>query len=623
MKKLSIWTAFTLLFGAAGPGLAQATSDTSLNRIVTQIESMFPSDTDGLVLSVDADTLTLDLRLGQSIKRGDRLHLIRFGEKIVHPTTKKKIGRKETDLGQVEIIEVRRDFSLARLIDPSVQAQPGDGVRSTLKKQLSFLVAPPQAKAGERQAGEQLRLTLETKLNRHPRFKVPDFDLELWLLENNLDHRSLLRPGNLAKLKERVAVDYLLLSEIRPVKGKLVLDYRLFSAVDGALQKQAKVLTGKPPVPPRIAQEAFGDQETQTSLQPRGRGLVRFLDKHEFRFKIVDLDVGDINGDGKKEVVVITPTQVVVLNYEESRLKPMARFKADSRDHRFLAVDVGDINRNGRDEIFVTDHYGEQLASFALEIHPNTQRLEQIWQDVNLYFRIIHPFGTRPILMAQAPGFKNPFKGPIMRYTFKGNQYAPRSQLRVPTVDGTKPMLYGLTRANLKDDKAPETIMLDDDFHLRVYSHEGRLLVKSDDYFGRDPRSIRVGVVEDISIMAPPEGATLINQSEPVGFKGRLELIKQGESRYLLLPLNHTAGGKLFPGFASVENSSLAILSIAREGLAKVFETRKQRGYLAGLHSFPAQNGQPEQILVVTVEEKAEGGRDRSIISSYAWQTSN
>jgi hypothetical protein len=221
--------------------------------------------------------------------------------------------------------------------------------------------------------------------------------------------------------------------------------------------------------------------------------------------------------------------------------------------------------------------------------------------------------------MAQAPGFKNPFEGPIMRYTFRGNRYAPRSQLRVPTVDGTKPMLYGLTRANLKDDKAPETIMLDDDFHLRVYSHEGRLLVKSDDYFGRDPRSIRVGVVEDISIMAPPEGATLINQSKPVGFKGRLELIQQGESRYLLLPLNHTAGGKLFPGVASVENSSLAILSITREGLAKVFETRKQRGYLAGLHSFPAQNGQPEQILVVTVEEKAEDGGDRSVISSYAW----
>ena len=194
------------------------------------------------------------------------MHLIRFGEKIVHPTTKEKIGRKETDLGQVEITEVRRDFSLARLIDPSVKAQPGDGVRSTLKKQLSFLVAPPQAKAGERQAGEQLRLSLETKLNRHPRFRVPDFDLELWLLENNLDHRSLLQPGNLRKLNRRIAVDYLLLSSIRPVKGKLVLDYRLFSAADGALQKQAKVLTGKPPAPPVPPRERLGSRGPRPAL---------------------------------------------------------------------------------------------------------------------------------------------------------------------------------------------------------------------------------------------------------------------------------------------------------------------------------------------------------------------
>ena len=123
--------------------------------------------------------------------------------------------------------------------------------------------------------------------------------------------------------------------------------------------------------------------------------------------------------------------------------------------------------------------------------------------------------------------------------------------------------------------------------------------------------------------MAPPEGALLINQSEPVGFKGRLELLKKGGNRYLLLPMNHKTGGELLPGLASVESSSLAILSITQEGLEKVFETKKQRGYLAGLHSFPAQEGQPEQILVVSVEEKVEDGGNRSIISSYAWQTSH
>ena len=221
--------------------------------------------------------------------------------------------------------------------------------------------------------------------------------------------------------------------------------------------------------------------------------------------------------------------------------------------------------------------------------------------------------------MAQAPGFQTPFKDPIMRFTFKGNRYVPRSKLGVPQIHGMEFTLYGLTQANLGGDKAPETIVLDDDAHLRMYSLEGRLLVRSDDYFGHDPRSIRVGVVEDITIMAPSDGATTFSQSAAVGFKGRLELLKQGENRYLLLPVNHKPGGGLFPGLASVENSSVAILSITQEGLQKVFETQKQRGYLAGLHSFPAQNGQPEQILAVTVEEKTENGGDRSVIASYVW----
>ncbi|NIQ01112.1 MAG: hypothetical protein GWM98_12460, partial [Nitrospinaceae bacterium] len=67
---------------------------------------------------VDGDRVTLDLKQGQPIEEGDRLNLIRFGEEIIHPVTKKKIGREETDLGQVEILKVRPNFSLARTLNP-------------------------------------------------------------------------------------------------------------------------------------------------------------------------------------------------------------------------------------------------------------------------------------------------------------------------------------------------------------------------------------------------------------------------------------------------------------------------------------------------------------------------
>ena len=188
-----------LLFCLAGAIPAGAASDTSLDRIVTQIESMFPP-MEGVVVSIDKNTLILDLKQGQPIKQGDRLKLIRFGADIIHPVSKKKIGRKETDLGEVEVIEVRRDFSLARLMDPTVLARSGDGVRSAFNK-LSFLVAPPAIETSKKIDKDRLRLELEKKLADHPRFNVPVFELGLWLLENNLNVQNLLKQKNLNKLK--------------------------------------------------------------------------------------------------------------------------------------------------------------------------------------------------------------------------------------------------------------------------------------------------------------------------------------------------------------------------------------------------------------------------------------
>ena len=159
---------------------------------------MFPP-IEGIVVSVDKQILTLDLKQGQPVKPGDQLKLIRFGADIIHPISKKKIGRQETDLGKVEVIEVRRDFSRAKLVDPTIQVRIGDGVRSPFNK-LAFLVISPAIKTTQKIDKDRLRLELEKKITNHPRFQVPAFELDLWLLENNLSIQSLLNQNNLDKL---------------------------------------------------------------------------------------------------------------------------------------------------------------------------------------------------------------------------------------------------------------------------------------------------------------------------------------------------------------------------------------------------------------------------------------
>jgi len=611
MKKYSLSFVFVCVFWFLGTAPVLGASVENLDRIVSQIDSMFPP-LEGVVVSVDRQILTLDLKQGQPIKQGDRLKLIRFGRDIIHPVSKKKIGRKETDLGEVEIIEVRQNFSLAKLMEPTTLARASDGVRSPFNE-LTFVVATPRIEAKKKAIdSDLLRIQLEEKLASHPRFQVPSFELDLWLLENNLSAQSLLTPKHLAQLRDQVKADYLLVSSVGSIKKKLVISYKLYSARTGQLEKQAKILSDQLSDQYKKRSSPRG-QEIQRSFSSPESGPLEYVGKQEFQFEVVDLDVGDIDGDGREELVVIAPNRVIVYDYRNKKLKQIARFRAENKNHKFLGVDVGDINRNGRAEIFVTDHLGNDLSSFVLEVRPGKKGLQKIWGDVNLYFRIIHPFGTRPTLLAQAPGYNDPFHGPITKMIYRKGRYLPGKKLRTPSVHGVEFILYGLTLADINGDGKNEIVMLDKDTHLRVYNTKSRVLVQSSEYYGRDPRFIEVGVREDVEGVA--------QEGEPVQYRGRLSFVRQGSSRYLLLPRIESAGGSLIPGLMVDPNSSVTFLNLTREGFEKSFEVKKQKGYISGHAVMKAQKNSPTRLYMAIVDKK--GGLRGGIVSTiynYFWR---
>ena len=610
MKKFNLSFLLACMFWLAGTAPTLGASVETLDRIVSQIDSMFPP-LEGVVVSVDQQILTLDLKQGQPIKQGDRLKLVRFGRDIIHPTSKKKIGRKETDLGEVEVIEVRKNFSLAKTTNPTTLVRASDGVRSPFNK-LKFLIATPKVKTKKKINKNLLRIKLEEKLASNPRFKVPNFELDLWLLENNLSVQGLLTAKHLNKLSDQVKADYLLISSIDSVKKKLVLSYKLYSVGTGRLEKQARIMFEQLPG----GQAKLGssrESQIQRSFANPEDGLVKYVRKQEFLFKIVDLDVGDINGDGREELVVIAPNRVIVYDYRKKRLKQVASFRAPNENYQFLGVDVGDINKNGRDEIFVTSSLGNELSSFVLEADRSEKKLKKIWDSANLYFRIIHPFGRKPILLAQAPGYNDPFQGPISKMSFRKNRYIPVKELSLPSIHGTEFILYGLTLADINGDGKNEIVILDKGSHLRVYSTSGRILVQSNEYYGRDPRVIEVGVREDV------EG--IVRQGEPVQYRGRLSFIRQGTKRYLLLPKIDSVTGSLVPGVVVDPQSSIAFLNLTKEGFRKSAEMRKQRGYLAGHGILKAQKNKPESLHMATVDESnGPNGQTLSTIYTYFWQ---
>ena len=65
------------------------------------------------------------------------------------------------------------------------------------------------------------------------------------------------------------------------------------------------------------------------------------------------MDIGDVDGDGRQEVVTVSQEKVTVFQRQESALKTLANFSGNNMQ-RFLWVSLADSNRDGKDEIYVT-----------------------------------------------------------------------------------------------------------------------------------------------------------------------------------------------------------------------------------------------------------------------------
>jgi hypothetical protein len=586
--------------------LAHAQENATVDKISAQIESLFPL-LEGYVVSVEGDKLFLDLKQGQDISKGDRLKLIRYGEDIIHPVSKEKIGRKETDMGEVEVVEVRPDFTIARALAPSTAVQAGDGVRLPFK-QIVLLVAPPQIKSQKKIDAQQLQANLQQSLGERARFKVPAFDLGLWMLENDLDLAGLLNTENLARLQKEIAVSFILAPEVKTVKGKTVLGYSLYSAVDGASRKNARLLAER--LPEASDKNSIGSSR-QRRIEDRDNSPFELITKQEFKFTLVDLDVGDVTGDGEKELILINENRVMVYHMQEDgKLKGIAQYKPRDDSLVFISVDVLDLNGNGKDEIFVTCRDRNiRLASFVLEV--KDRRFQTVWSDVNRYFRVMRSFGDAPVMLTQTPGFQDPFNGPIETVKFEGGKYQIGEALKLPEKYGLEFILYGFGQGDISNKKQYDTIILDNEFHLRVYSADGRIVYKSEEYYGHDPRLISLGVREGIG--------GLVREGEPVSYKGRVGLALHNKERFLTLPNNHMLGDSILGHLSIVNSNSLMVQVVGRDGIGKYFETKRQKGYQASYQVVKGK-GSGHVVYIGSVEKTGPGSEGISSVVVYRWE---
>lgn len=595
------FTVFILMSVWASPLWAASGFD----RMAEQIEAQFP-DIQGIVLSVENGEVLIDLKKGQPIHTGDRLKVMRYGEQIVHPVTGEVIGRKETDIGVIEVTEVRTNYSVARTLKTNEPIQNGDGVESRFRKMI-ILSAPVLQEEGLSLDTQAVELALERALKKRPRMEVPAFGLQAWMLDQNLQPADLMKTQVLKKLDKEIDIDLLLLSRVETVQDQTVLRYRLVAVEDGAVLQEARVVFDEV--------TALATPETGAQSQAaKDLGAVQFVSKQDFDFVLVDMDVGDLDGDGDPEFVFIDRNQVMIYRYVKGHYDKIGTIRVPAEFNRFLTVDVADINGNGRAEIFVTNQVGKKLESFILEQAEGQTRFQKIATGLNRYFRVIRSYEGVPRLLTQRPGVEEPIGSEIHSMTYKDKTYKEGAKLGVERFLNRETTLYGLALEDTNFDKSIEIIVLDKNYNLRVYSTDGKLLVKSEDYYGHDPRQIEVGLKDQ-----PYVDFTDPYVPRPVRYKGRLVPVQKRNQRFLLVPKNHRFGGDWLSELVVINSSSLAFIAINKEGLETAFETNKQKGYLAAFQVVGTKDSRRHQVHVATVADKGGLFRDEKMTTLFVY----
>ncbi len=346
----------------------------------------------------------------------------------------------------------------------------------------------------------------------------------------------------------------------------------------------------------------------------------------DFSGGIVGMDIGDIDGDGRTELVMITQNKVMVYRKEGAGLRALATYNGSTTD-RFLWVSLLDINRDGRAEIFVTNlrtgtgvrptpseiqhnepNYGtEFLASFVLNF--SGSKLEVLCDKLGYFFNTVEFPKRGKILLGQQKGDSalGAFQPEIYEMQLRGNSLTPLVQVHLPS----RCNIFNFARADLKKDGSEETVFIDTFNHLLILNAAGDQIWKSDRKFGCTTNAFEAKVEDlrfnDIDYYAIPSPILVTD----LNHDGIPEIVA---NRTLDIVSSFLPQGLKF-----YDRSEIVSLSWDQLGLVENWKTREVNGMVTAIRVGDLNNDGSEQLVIslVLAKDYMKIWQSKSTIFSY------
>jgi hypothetical protein len=345
---------------------------------------------------------------------------------------------------------------------------------------------------------------------------------------------------------------------------------------------------------------------------------------------LLSMDIGDLFGDGSKELVGMSRKKIFVYRYEAAGLQELARYRA-AKDDRFVWVSVADINRNGRDEIFVSSQkklsdIRMKASSFVLEW--DGEKFARLADNLDYYLRAVRVPGQPVRLLAQKSASDGTPLAEIYNLVWTNNTLAPGGILSFPESAD----IYNSTIGDITGRGESETVMISPKRYLVLIDTLGQPLWRSTESYATTENSIKVEIpskdipqpVDDVRgdsyrfapIRDTDEGVRYIYLPSPV------LLTDLDRDNRLEVVVTHN-----LPGFGQLTDSrqyskgEILSLTWGGTGMLENWKTGEIKGEINSLQVGDLNGDGHEELIVCTTESGGIAGLwggKKTVIMSYA-----
>ncbi len=329
-----------------------------------------------------------------------------------------------------------------------------------------------------------------------------------------------------------------------------------------------------------------------------------FWQSQSYKLLINGLDLGDVDRDGKLEVVFASKEKVHIYRSEDNILSAV-QVISTSPGMNNISLDVADINQNGYPEIFVTC-LGERnvlVKSFVLEY--DGQNYQKIVQDSPWFYRVVQPSHAKPILLGQKQGGKMEYTGEIHQLKPVEQGYRPEFQL----LADQKINLLGVGYGYVTKTADKNILAYDQRDRLKVFGASGNEIWTSDEKYG--------GSSQFMTQEKPEPGEPRERAYLPLRIR-IVDIDENGHNEVVTIKNQELMGGHL-KRFRNYRKGQIVSFSWDGIGLAQDWKTRQLSGQVRDFCFGDLNNDGTRELVAVLIKDE---GRvilqdPRSLIVSY------